>query len=329
MNTQTKIFLKNSLLFTGLVLVIFLLINSLYIHKIEKRKQVYRKEYQWQEFSNTLPQGTLDYAFFGDSHADRALNPEFVPNSFNFAGSGESYTETYYKVKKLIENDNVNINTIVLEIDLQIFSDKKGLPFSALRYFSTFVPLSEIADMRGENELALYLKKGFIVFGKGNEIISYLLKQNNETPVSLGWVKTDGDFSNFTNKSKSAFESFEAEFSNEPNLIEEDGFNYFLKILQIAEDNNINIIFIMYPVSYEYDLEIQKHFIVREVYYKKLFDLIDDVVTKYDVLDYYKLFFEEPEKFTDADHLNYVGAESFSKIVAKDLEKISEKQNKD
>jgi len=57
----------------------------------------------------------------------------------------------------------------------------------------------------------------------------------------------------------------------------------------------------------------------KKKYYNFLLPQIKAEGVNYILLDYYDIFFENPEYFDNPGHLNYKGAEVFSKILYQDL----------
>jgi len=313
-------FIKKGAILIVIFLLIMISLNYFYIKIIEPRKQINRGEVEWQKYRKKLPNNILDYAFFGDSHAGNGVNPEFIDNSYNFATSAEDYTETYYKIKKIIK-EGVVMKNIILEIDLHTFSDRIRTPeelFNELNYYKNFVSYKNISRLREENIAKIFLKSNFLIIGKGEEFMFYLRGKMKLTEIKLGWTTVEGDFSLKTEEAKRKIVI--GHFNYPPNLFEERSFNYFLKILELANENNMKIYFIKYPLSKEYDNKIRKNGISPELFYEELFSRINNVIPDYGLLDYYNVFFDHPEYFRDVHHLNYIGSKIFSEKIQKDLE---------
>ena len=103
-------------------------------------------------------------------------------------------------------------------------------------------------------------------------------------------------------------------------LLHNETYTYFLKTIELAEQNNITVIFVKYPVTRDYNNLILKNNLNREDYYNTIFKDVNSRIPNYIVLDYYDTYFDNPEYFGDADHLNYVGAEAFTNKLYKDLQ---------
>ena len=313
-------FIKKSGLFALIFICIIFILNSIYINTIEKNKLEIRKKLEWQEHKKTLSDTTLDCAFWGDSHTMSGLNPEYIKNSFNFGNDGENYIETYFKIKNLIEKENIKVKSFILEIDTHTFSNTlltDNRLFNQLDY-KDYMSLEDFASLTEKNHLTILLESEIKIIGAGTEIINYFIKGPNSKILKSGWQKNTKDFSENKDSTLTA-KKYSRHFEKDPILIENNIFNYFQKTLEIANENQIKIVFIKYPVSYEYDNELKKHDLPRDDYYKDLFARIDETTTNYTVLDYYDLFFKHPEYLNDSDHLNYIGSEILSRKVANDL----------
>ena len=57
-------------------------------------------------------------------------------------------------------------------------------------------------------------------------------------------------------------------------------------------------------------------------YYRDIFKVINESIKNYYVIDYYEYYINKPEYFSDPDHLNAVGAETFSKRISNELTDI-------
>ncbi len=325
MKENKKKFMKKGIFFIIIFLLIVLLLNHFYI-LMSQDKLIYRKEFEWQQYKKNLPANALSYAFFGDSHTANDVNPEYINNSFNFATYSEDYIETYYKIKKLLEKDNVKINSVVLEIDMHTFSDRirtEEALFSEVRYYNEFISLDEMSKLKGnKSKISLLLGKYLPFLGNGKELISLTIKKGI-SPLKLGWVKLDSNWSLELNKEVTASRRYNDMYRAPGNLLTPGSVNYFLEILKLCEKNDIQIILIKYPVTKEYYDELAKHNISREQHYYALFNEIDRITKNYAVLDYYNCFFQQPEYFGDVDHLNYVGSEVLSKKINKDLMNVN------
>lgn len=320
-----NIFMKKTIIFVLLFVVLLLYLNQLYILKVDSNKYIHRKQIEWDSYKKTLYNNTLDYAILGDSHPRTALNPAFINNSFNFAIPAEDYTETYYKLKNLLEVDKVRIKNLVLQIDVHTFSDKLRNDdnlFKEIRYYGNFIPLEDISNLKKKGKVPLFLEINFPVLGNGPELITQLADAQSLTLSNRGWVNSTDNFSISKNKTNDALNTYKRHFNKDPNLIENRSREHFIQILKLVEKNNINVIFVKYPVSNEYSLQLKNHYIPVDEYYSKLFNELKNVTINYTVFDY-STFFNISDYFSDPDHLNYIGSSVLSKKFSTDIQNVN------
>ncbi len=309
------------------ILILFLLLyffNYLYIKNIYEKGQSYQKEEMYSEYLKTLSPKQIDYAFFGDSHSAEGINPDYIPNSYNFAFPARNYVKTYYDLRKLLYRDNLNINTAVFQIDLESLSSSLAQPnhISDTRMFLQFMSYNEISKITGESVLFLWLKANFPVIGNG---MDFFKPKEPFEGISLGWLKVVSDFSLVSDQVKfeRAMGTYRFYFEGQQ-IIDSLSFEYFLKTLKLANDNNINIILIKTPVEKTYEEIIAAQNISKEDYYNRVFNGAESVLPEgVHVLDYYSLFFNNSEYFGDADHPNYRGAEALSKKIYNDIKNLN------
>src|SRR3989344_6466753 len=168
---QDKIkFLKKGVVFVVALTVIILLLNLLYINLVQHNLISYRKELLYTEDLNTFKNKEIEFAFFGSSHLSFAINPSYINNSYNFGINHGNYIETYYKLRKIVEQDNLKVDTIFLELDLHTFSGTFNEPqdrFSNLEIAGEMLSLREISELREESWWSIIMERYFPVFGGG------------------------------------------------------------------------------------------------------------------------------------------------------------------
>lgn len=318
---QKKI-IKSSLVFLLILVSLIFIINFLYIKLIVEKEIIYQKEEEYQNFISRLPDKTIEFGFFGSSHTLDAINPNYIPNSYNFAFGGENYVKTYYRLKKVLEIDNIKIKNIIFEIDIQTFLDVMVTKDHALveHYpFSEFVSILEIWKISKDYSLiSIFLEWYFPVIGKGEDFKYLYLK--DFTKIDKGWISRIGDFTK-TDMNLLLKQRYDHYFSNKQK-INKISMEYFIKTIKLAKLDNINIIFIKTPVTKEFDGYMVEKNVTKEEYYDEIYNKINlSIGTNYKILDYYNIFFNESYYFHDPDHLNEEGAAILSKKVYNNLKK--------
>lgn len=302
--------IKKSILFIIIMSLIIININCLYLKTIENQKQVYKSQNEYLKLNN------IKYVFFGDSHTRNSINPKFINNTFNFGTGDEDYVETYYKFKKIIE-ENKNIKITFFEIDPHTFSDKlrnNNKLFAQTRYWSQYLSLKEIKEFNKKSYSTLYIEKYLPVIGNGKDFLNILIVK--PTPLIKGWTNSTKTYDRSTLLAQRRYDIL---FNKNPK-IDDLSFEYFLKTIKLANDNNISVVLIKYPLSKEfYDEMIRRNYPLTDYYTQ----IIDNITINYTLLDYQKDYFNHPEYFSDPDHLNNIGSMTISESVNEYINNIS------
>ncbi len=325
-------FMKRMVLLIVIIILIILILNIIYTKYVLTKKNFYRKEIAYQNYISNHSE--IKYAFFGDSHTFHAIHPKFISGAFNFGSGTENYIKTYYLLERIINKDNIKVGTIVLQADLETFSTwltNEPFLFNEIELYSQFVPLSKIKEVRKKDSMIeLFIEAKLPVIGKGKEF-GILFSNENLSEMYEGWIKNYNDFSNLTETERLniAEDGYKVHFQNQQ--ISNLSIEYFIKTMELAKKNNINVILVKYPISKEYqDITSQRgiYNISKEEYYRILFDNTEKVLgDNYYVLDYQNLFLNQPEDLGDTYHVNYKGAEILSRKIYEDITKLNLSSN--
>jgi len=278
----------------------------------------YRKQVAYEQLQNK----TLDFAFFGTSHTNSGANPAFIPNSYNYGGGGKGYPSIYDYLSEMITNNkSLKIKNLVLEIDLATFSygatDNIFDYNTKTNYLSECLSFQIFAKATHLDYFRRLIKRCFPLIGHGEDF-SHLTSNPTSQIFVNGFQPYVGNLA-LENATRDGLAHYKGVFEGK-NIISDAHFDYFIKILRLAKDNNIKVILIRFPMPKEYD-EAHKQFNFSEDYYfdsifKKVGLILGD---NYIVLDYYNLFFNETDYFGDITHLNNRGGEKLSKKIYQDL----------
>lgn len=317
-------FVKMAGFFLVIALLSLLIINEIYEEHVLTKKNFYIKEIQYESFLDDLPSPQIDNLFFGDSHVFHGVNPEYINNSFNWGSGTQNYIKSYYLLNRIVNQDNLKVNTVVLQIDPHSFSEwlvSEPFLFNELELYSDFVPLSDVKKIRkNDSWINLWVEANMPVIGKGKEF-GVLFFGIELSEMNFGWIKNTADFSKLNEEERKnhANGEYNKRFENY-DVMDNLSLIYFEKILNLAEEENINVVLVKYPFAKEYGEMLREKGLGGEDYYSVVFNNTKKVLGEdYLFLDYSNLFPENPEFFGDATHVNYKGAEMLSKQLAKDL----------
>ena len=300
--------MKTSGKFLLVMLLILMALNFAYLQLVFSRKNIQRNEIQFNQYYDE----NLRVIFFGDSIVAFAINPAYINNSFNYAVQGETYDQTYYKLRKFAEKNN--ISAFVFPINLHSFSDYRQADYSDALYWLNFMTVGELSKETDKSLLDIYLGQYLPFLGRGEEFGKVLFNGEN-TYMFKGWQKKTGDFGAGGNKSKKAYERVESQLIGYPKAGSKL-LDYFLKIVALANSTNKKIILMKYPATEDYISAVS-----TKINITKFYSLLNQSISKYNnihFLDYQK-FTNNSSLFNDPDHLNYLGAQVFSEQVNSDL----------
>jgi hypothetical protein len=312
-NTKYIFFKKAAVLGFSFALLLFVL-NILYFIWVVPETVLGRSDKQFEDRDRDS-----DIIFFGDSHVLSGINPKYIDKSFNFASTGENYFQTYYKLKGILESDIEKPKAIALSIDLHSFSSTRVKDFGNLWYWRKYIPFREMVQFSEENKAKQWVEAYVPIIGNGAGFLELFLQSNNSS-VTLGYKALNEDFEQEENRKKAGEKRAKFHFKDAEDfdklLVEK-----FSEIINLAQENNVEVFLIKFPVSKEY-LEGADKYIEVKKYYENVDEILGKTKNKgkdIRLLDYQDEFFDNPNYFSDSDHLNHRGAKKLSEIIADEL----------
>lgn len=237
--------------------------------------------------------------FLGDSHIECAVNDSLIPKSLNLGKSSESYYFSYYKLKKLLEN-NSSIKQVYLGVSYhnvsnyydQFITGKYSSDIAQNYYY--ILPVKEQAKM-------FYWNKGnLVLFVKSIVKIGFSKIVNRNKHSFLGGFKNN--FENMTAVKSSMdkrllFQYYDAE---ETKSFSELNISYLSKIVELCKQNNIKIAALNTPIHYYY------HKKIPSIYKNKINEIIQLNQIKY--IDLSELNLNNYDYIPDGDHFSKSGS---------------------
>jgi hypothetical protein len=241
------------------------------------------------------------HLILGHSHPACAFNDSLIENTVNLSNPGESYFYTYFKAKQLIE-DNPSIKVIFIEFTNNQINESMdnwiwGEAFMNDRYpkYSPFIEY---------NDKMILARNNFYDFSAS---ISLSLKENSGRLLTqnYNYSKKIGGYRYLDrNKTDSLVKAVPDDNSYLKKIkISERNLEYLSKTIQLCQEQNKKVILIRSPLHDQY-LGYTNEEVYQEIR-KKRFNSIE-------YLDFSNFPLSNSE-FGDLEHLNYKGAEKFSK----------------
>ena len=312
---ELKTIIYSSALLIGVFSLSFFLLNLFYKYIVLNETVLYRAELQFIE------QG-LDAkpVFMGDSHSQADIDPALFDDSFNYASSAESYFFTFHKLNFLL-NKSSKLESLVLPIDLHTFSPRWANTVSDYWFWSDYVSYQDLSEWKEDlSYLNFLFMKNFPLLGNGNLFLENMLVDSRE--VVSGHVLDFSliDFAELDEEGRRDQAKFRVDkhFDHSEIVFNEDLHDYFVKTVDLALDSDIDLVLLKFPISREYFDYLNANYIEDiELFEENLLSPID--LERVKILDYRNVFFENPEYFSDPDHLNERGIEVFMSLLKEDL----------
>jgi hypothetical protein len=299
-----KQFLKLSISF---LIVLFTLIFAL----VESSEFIVNKNSVFKLNTDTR------YLVLGHSHPECAFNDSLIDNFKNLSQSGESYYYTYFKTKKIIQQ-NPSIETVFIEFTNNQINEsmndwiwkEKSMSYRYPKY-SPFMNLSD-KGILAKNNLSGYFNSTSLSF-KYN--FGRIRNRNFDYSKSVGGYlslkrdKTDYLVNNMKKNNP----------KSEKLGISEYNIKYLTKIIDLCEEHGKKVILIRSP----------QHSIYSGYSNERLYQKVrNNHFSSIEYLDFSKFPLSNSE-FGDLEHLNHKGAKVFSIWFAQLLNmNILEKSNK-
>ena len=246
--------------------------------------------------------------FFGNSRVTEAVDFEQLPCTFNYTSGAESIWCYYYRLKYILENSPNSISNVVIPAEQGQFYFNDSKLFLEANYWNTYVDFNELAELTGKKRKYYSLQAKSLLVPYANTF-SYFFssldirrrKTNQEGKVDFSFKKKS-----FLNYSKAQQDSlrlgainFILKNSNDLDL----GTVYLVKLIQLCRENNVELLFVKYPITKDLRSNLEK--ISKE---KKVLNT-DSIIHSNNcaLLDYSELFDDNQNYFFDAHHLNGEG----------------------
>jgi hypothetical protein len=247
-----------------------------------------------------------DVLVVGSSHAYRGYSPAIFEASgyemYNLGSSGQSIRETYFIVEDL------EVQPKLLIIDLHVGSFESDGTESASNLIAN-VPSDDLAKGIAFSEFNWMLFSAY----------SKRVLENDKLPVFLDSEKDREAFykgfvgSNDSVKNEIDYSELGKEFS--PN---EFSFEYLAKLIKIAEERKIEMVFVTHPVPKEFEKKEMNDFSkeVKKVLSDHNFKWLNFAFSNSDK-------FNSQTDFFDSNHLNLNGVKKFNALLLSRLKKLN------
>ncbi|HOD49026.1 MAG TPA: hypothetical protein PKY01_20615 [Candidatus Hydrogenedentes bacterium] len=277
-----------------------------------------RDTYLQEQESFTAHEGAYDVALFGDSHALLSVQARLLGNAANLSQLGEGYIERYYKLDYNLRKNPGKLKTIILPLDMHSFSPVWGENFNIVSS-SRYVNFADYVWQTGFTTKALRDFVHYYVFPYADctpEIYA-ALPSNVREKTRAGAARFDRNLAKTPPNAEQIKKLMITHYGEQREWRSEKALRYFNRIKTLCQKENINVVFVRFPVSKLY-FDAASEIVPIDEFDRFTQELVDDWPGAM-LLNYRGLYFDRDDLFADLNHLNFEGSIIFSQRFARDL----------
>lgn len=281
------------------------------------------KRYRLEEEFTQLTD-TLNFLFIGNSHVNRGLEPDSIPKSWSFHGPTETAPYFYYRMKRVVQE-------MPQAAHYYVFPGEAGLAAfnpQPLMFMGDFWK-----DYFDFTELAQHTNQPFFYYGMGLKLklfpyhqfpaaIMFLSDLQRERRNYKKYLKdTWADYDQFMKDTILNYMLDRHELIDA--LSTETGLAYIHKMIDFAQEENVRLIFVKWPLQSVYIEEAKK----RNFFTPKIEGTVDSLLKhspQVRLIDFENAFDGNDTLFMDPHHLSKVGKARFSVMLRDTLSAIYE-----
>lgn len=284
----------------------------------DKNKR-YRLETEFRQLDDTL-----DFLFIGNSHVNRGFEPDSIPNAWVFHGPTETAPYFYYRLRKVVQDMPQAARYYVFpgEAGLVAFNPQPLIFLGDYwkDYFDFF-------------ELARHTDQPFYYYGMGAKLklfpyhqfpaaMMFLYDLQQERKQYKKYLKdTWADYDQFMRDTILNYMLDRHELIDA--LSTETGMAYLHKMLDLAKDENLQLIFVKWPLQSVYKEEAKR----RNFFVPGIEHQVDSLLQhspQVRVIDFENIYDGNDTLFMDPHHLSKIGKARFSALLRDTLSAIYE-----
>jgi hypothetical protein len=249
--------------------------------------------------------------YIGDSRIELAINDSLLPNSLNLGANSESYYYSYYKLEKILRNNN-SIRRVFLGIGHHSFSSfydrsvtGKFAEATAPRYFNLLPSQEKLRIINAEEGNKFKLLRNYITEGlakifhaKKNRYVGEFTNKLTTSIAKANIIDKRAQFHYYTNKNLNGY--------SDQNIA------YLKKIIALCAAKNMELIVLSTPQHAHYKNQIPPNFRA------KFCEVIQEVQPAF--IDLSSLPLEDDCFAPDGDHVSKKGANITTIALKKILE---------
>lgn len=244
-------------------------------------------------------QGTT--LIMGDSHLRTAVDPELLTNTSNICRGAEPYVMTYFKLKRILQ-DNSQIERVILGFSYNSFSGYQDIRLTGTKAGSQFSRYYEVLPLSLLDQIDISKSKFYQTY-----VGELALYPNFSERFNLGGFQKHEPGIDKANLMETINKHFypTGEFIGTSNHAK----IYLDSIVHLTKDEDISLILLAAPLHAAYRERVPAE--IKDYFTSVKLDMKKQGVLVLDFLDRPT----EDVEFKDYDHLCYLGAKEFTKLL--------------
>ncbi len=258
---------------------------------------LYKKDYF------KLPENVTN-VIFGHSHVECGYNTKFIKNTVNLGSSGEAYIYTYFKAKKVIEN-NPQLKKVFIEFtNNQIDSEMNNWTWDdihlqyQLKKYLFLIDYNDLVFLYKKNSNGFQTAFSKTLFNNLGKLVVNRSIDNGD----LGGYKEKENKKNNDESDDGNNTNIKKTYNSKQPKISKWNIFYLKKLIRFCEGKKIEVILVRTPMSKDYSV------IKSEGEYK---NILSNEFKNIKYLDF-KNYQLSDSDFLDKEHLNTIGAKKYS-----------------
>jgi hypothetical protein len=315
---RNKLFFKRLGIFIILVIAVNMLLNAVYDRTMYYFRLARNQDEQFHNYTDTLK-----YLMLGNSH--NRINPAILGNGFCYITPKEVYSQTYYKLKFILEKTNKKPENILLSIDPVNFSPRAQNDLTFDGYWRRYLDYAELArEYHDPGYLMNWVTGNFFSYVGSYKYVylSLMFRKADLHQIRNGYIPARNykKFAEEPNRDALGFEiarTYLSSYSRKSTLGET---KYYCKILDLCKHNKIHLILLRMPMTDEY-LKYARKMVDMDKIDREIIDITRKHCDDFQVFDVRNDFHGKPEYFFNVDHINPAGVAIISLKLKGELEK--------
>lgn len=262
---------------------------------------------------------TFPYLVAGHSRLLRGIDTTLWPGVIKVGTPGESFIETYYKLKYVFEKEGKHPEYVLLPFEMGTF---KPNDFRRSFYWKKYINFFEVGWQK--RELPKFLSA--CIFAYVFPFRDYYYKQiknqlDHWAGVESSTVKINKQqktFGNYTLTEQNQIINEDISFLKQIGMMDQSAPFFVQKTIELCQQYQVQLIYVKCPLTKAYEKELENLAYHQNYQEEKLTALIEQNENT-SLIDFGEAFDSQNHYFFDQHHLNETGSRVFTKLLQQKL----------